>query len=324
MKRIIFALTVAALVVIGVTDTHTARADSHATLTGVVLLNNQVAPPGVDLIATNAANAAVCGSGVTGAGGVYQIALTNACGSDSSVSVALSAFPDEPPPPAFKLDGQSGVIGLVLEFPNFSDAALASLTAAAALRETTMVAEAATVEEAVETAIDAAVVVAAAAAEAVEAADADKPLLDEGAQTFVVLLAVVLTATALFAFMVLLGYRLAVKSLTRKPGVCVPELSFRRQVEALVLVSVIAAVIILGVANKIESDGMISILAAIVGFGIARAAAGEGPGSAPVVDPQSAADIAAAIAANAAATDDATANAAANAAAAAAAANDVS
>ena len=46
--------------------------------------------------------------------------------------------------------------------------------------------------------------------------------------------------------------------------------NLRKQTEALVLVAVITAIIILGVAGKIGSDGLVSVLAAIVGWGAAR------------------------------------------------------
>ena len=46
---------------------------------------------------------------------------------------------------------------------------------------------------------------------------------------------------------------------------------FARQIEALVLLMVIVALVILGVSQLIDEQGIVSILAAIAGYGVGRA-----------------------------------------------------
>ena len=59
--------------------------------------------------------------------------------------------------------------------------------------------------------------------------------------------------------------------------------SFQKPTEALVLIAVITAVIILGVTGKIGSDGLISVLAAIVGWTAARASGNGSTSAVPTV-----------------------------------------
>jgi hypothetical protein len=83
-----------------------------------------------------------------------------------------------------------------------------------------------------------------------------RPLLTEEKLT-VIVLTMIISSTLILA---LLMYRV-------KPGIDV-----RKQTEAMILVAVITAIIILGVTAKIGSDGLISVLAAILGWTAARAA----------------------------------------------------
>ena len=48
------------------------------------------------------------------------------------------------------------------------------------------------------------------------------------------------------------------------------EVSYRRQIEGMVLVMVIVAIIMLGVIDKIGDEGLVSVLAAIVGYTLGR------------------------------------------------------
>lgn len=52
--------------------------------------------------------------------------------------------------------------------------------------------------------------------------------------------------------------------------------SFREQVEALVLLGVVVAVIVLGVTEQIGDEGLVSVLTAIVGYTLGRAGATKG------------------------------------------------
>jgi hypothetical protein len=48
--------------------------------------------------------------------------------------------------------------------------------------------------------------------------------------------------------------------------------TYKRQVEGMVLIMVIVAIILLGITEKVSDQGLISVLAAIVGYAVARAA----------------------------------------------------
>ena len=55
------------------------------------------------------------------------------------------------------------------------------------------------------------------------------------------------------------------------------KVDYRSQIQGLILVLVLVAVIVLGIAEKIGDQGLVSILAAIAGYGVARAAGGSRP-----------------------------------------------
>jgi hypothetical protein len=80
------------------------------------------------------------------------------------------------------------------------------------------------------------------------------PLLDDESLEFILVAVIIASAIVLLALLL-------------KASV---DNNLRKQTEALVLVAVITAIIILGVAGKIGSDGLVSVLAAIVGWGAAR------------------------------------------------------
>ncbi len=55
--------------------------------------------------------------------------------------------------------------------------------------------------------------------------------------------------------------------------------AYRRQIEAMVLLGVVVAIIVLGVTGKIGDEGLVSVLAAIVGYTLGRAAGASTEGS---------------------------------------------
>lgn len=93
-----------------------------------------------------------------------------------------------------------------------------------------------------------------------------------GLDLFVVVVLTVVPATALLTLMVLKvgtknGQRASVDEsaeAARAAG------NFRSQIEGMILVMVVLAVILLGVTDKIGSDGLVSVLAAIVGYTVGR------------------------------------------------------
>jgi hypothetical protein len=85
------------------------------------------------------------------------------------------------------------------------------------------------------------------------------PLISQASLQWILILTVVVGAAVLLTLIV-------VSSRSSNPPA-----SFQMPTEALILLTVIIAVIILGVTGKIGSDGLISVLAAIVGWTAARA-----------------------------------------------------
>lgn len=65
---------------------------------------------------------------------------------------------------------------------------------------------------------------------------------------------------------------------------------YRREIEGMVLVMVVVAVILLGVTDKIGSDGLVSVLAAIVGYTLGRDASREQQSPLPVAKPKNSDD----------------------------------
>ena len=60
---------------------------------------------------------------------------------------------------------------------------------------------------------------------------------------------------------------------------------FRQQIEGLILVLVVVAVIVLGVTEKIGDQGLVSILAAIAGYAVGRSSSASGNGQQPAPQP---------------------------------------
>lgn len=98
------------------------------------------------------------------------------------------------------------------------------------------------------------------------------PLISQASLQWILILTVVVGATVLLTLIVVSG-----KSDD-------PAGRFQMPTEALILLTVIIAVIILGVTGKIGSDGLISVLAAIVGWTAARAGRSNEPPPPPVIN----------------------------------------
>jgi IPT/TIG domain len=94
-------------------------------------------------------------------------------------------------------------------------------------------------------------------------AEPSRPL--EGTDLYVVVAVVVGAPTILLGLMVWFGRHGG----RRTRGQAEAD-QYGRQIEGMVLIMVILAVILLGVTDKIGSDGLISVLAAIVGYAVGR------------------------------------------------------
>ena len=85
-----------------------------------------------------------------------------------------------------------------------------------------------------------------------------EPLLEKTTLTIILLTVIVVTAMVLMVLMF--------KAASGNADV-------KKQTEAMILVGVIIAIILLGVTGKVGSDGLVSVLAGIVGWTAARATA---------------------------------------------------
>jgi len=94
----------------------------------------------------------------------------------------------------------------------------------------------------------------------------DKSLID--GQALVLLLGLIVSS-AVFLLAIMVYGRLG----QQQPSM---EGLFRQQIEGLVLVLVVVAVIVLGVTEKIGDQGLVSILAAIAGYAVGRGTSGGG------------------------------------------------
>ncbi|MDO8145191.1 hypothetical protein [Isoptericola sp. 178] len=210
------------------------------TIVGLVTVNGEVPTTGVHVTVVAAADGAderTCGDFVTGEGATFELILPAECGPGATA--------------VFRVDtgSESGTVVEITEDPRLtatvdfqlSDAELEALgLQAEPSPELTVV-------------------------------PPSSPL--EGWDLFVVVALTVLPATALLTFMVMTVARknrqmasADSKEAERAAG------AFRSQIEGMILVMVVLAVILLGVTDKIGSDGLVSVLAAIVGYTVGRQA----------------------------------------------------
>lgn len=106
----------------------------------------------------------------------------------------------------------------------------------------------------------------------------DDPLIR--GQTLLILLLTVIVGGIL-----LLGLMVCARAWSRKPatgqGAVADqdkeyEGTYKRQIEGIILVMVVVAIILLGVTDKIGQEGLVSVLAAITGYAVGRAASETG------------------------------------------------
>jgi hypothetical protein len=212
--------------------------DDQLTLNGLVTLNGTVAPPGIHVTVERAGEVEIqCGDFVTGQDAAFELILARECGRGRVVDFVLDTG-----------DRSSTQVTIPsaepveVEFDQLSSTVLQALG----------------VEETVSTEPP----------PVIESPSA--PL--SGWDLYVVVFVVVLPAAILLLLMVMSeGRGLAKGGMSDKQ-----TFDFRPQIEGMVLVMVVLAVILLGVTDKIGSDGLISVLAAIVGYTVGRQITSEG------------------------------------------------
>lgn len=135
---VLLAVMAAALLVTPVTPAVTARttpsAASEQEVSGVLVLNEQLAPVDtVIALATNDGSIRECGTGTTEANGLFTISVDSACGEVEDLVARLSALPEQEPMPF--AEGTGGQ--RLLRFSGLDDDALATLGVQAAPAPTT-------------------------------------------------------------------------------------------------------------------------------------------------------------------------------------------
>lgn len=216
----------------------TANAQGSVTLSGTVTLNRQLAPADVDLLVRGAGTE--CGMARTLDGGRYQVALRPPCIRGTSVKFFL--------PPTGK-EAVGGVLLLAsvqesdVSFEGLSAEELVTIGAGAL----TSFGQDNPAEDLLETQSE------------IEKQQT-KPLIES---VFPLLALIISLCFALLGLMVL-KHKPASSEADEFSG-------YRRQVEATVLVLALVALVVLGLGEKIESEGLVSVLAAIVGYTAARA-----------------------------------------------------
>jgi hypothetical protein len=238
-----FVLT-AVLGVIG-WSSQIAIASQQAELRGTVTVNGETPPPGVEIVA-RLADGTECGRTRLEEGGAYRFALSGSCPAESSVQFFLAATGDQAATDVtVKGDVQTADIA-------FEDLPPESLQA---------------IGPGVPAAAEAAKQVVDEAAKQALADRIDRPLVTSD-NLFALVLVVVGAVAGLLALMV--GATLWSHLKDKSPG----EMGFSHQIQAMVLVMVVVAVIILGVTDKVDPEGLVAILGAIAGYGVGRAVGG--------------------------------------------------
>jgi len=251
---ILFPLAAAFLILAILGGSHTATAQAQATLAGTVTVNGEAAPADVGLVAV-LADGTECGDTVTKVGGTFTMSLTREC-AGKPVFFRLAVTEDQTTTPATI---EAGAQTVDIAFEGLSDESLQAIGAGPT-----------TVEEKAQEAVK----------EALEEEGAPVALIT-GDSLLVVVLFISVGGMALLGSMVFLKAVETCLRARRKAGggeeQTAPdkeaELTYRRQVEGMVLIMVIVALILLGLSEKISDEGVISVLAAVVGYTVGRAVA---------------------------------------------------
>lgn len=206
-------------------------------LTGIVTLNGEIAPAGVSITTRRTDDTSIlCGSTTTLAGGQFNLTIESQCQVDTTVEFLLAATNDQA---ITQVTVQEGTQSKNIAFEQMSLEALQAIGA---------------VEQVAE------------AVEEEASKQASAPLITGNSLAWL-LGAVVVGELLLLALMVMM---------TGSQADALRQDAFKRQVEAMVLLGVTVAIIMLGVAQKIGSEGLVSVLAAIVGYTVGRGVAGGG------------------------------------------------
>lgn len=209
-----------------------AQEEESADLSGIVTLNGEVAPDGVGLVFTGS-DGVECSRSTTVGDGAYQATLSDECDVGGELTVTIAAT-GTIAADAITYEGSGQVVNI--PFDDLSESALLELGVITA-----------GVEEVVQEQV---------------AEQVTKELTEQGQSALItgVTLVVVLVVAILGGFALLMIMVIRAREEKGKN----PD--FRFQIEGMVLVMVVLAVIILGVTEKIGQEGLVSVLAAIAGY----------------------------------------------------------
>ena len=255
-KLVLLPLVVAFLIVAILGSSHTATAQAQASLEGTVTVNGELAPADVGLVAV-LEDGTECGRALTGAGGTFTMSLAEECPARETVFFDLTAAEERA---TTEVVIEAGAQTVEIAFEGLSDESLRAIGAAPPV---------------------------------IEPPDPDRPLID-GAKLFWLVLAV--SIGGMFLLLCMVAAKLCQPHLPLLLSWCKKrvrgagenataddknepsaeerkdqELTYRRQIEGMVLILVIVAIIILGITEKISDQGLVSVLAAIVGYALGRA-----------------------------------------------------
>lgn len=266
-KLVLFPLVVAFLIVAILGSSHTATAQTQASLEGTVTVNGELALADVELVAV-LKDGTECGRATTETGGTYSMSLSRDCQVGKTLFFRPADTNDQATTTAVIEEGTQAV---AIVFEGLSVKSLLAMGVVAPLTE-----------------------------EPPEEKVAERPLID-GDKLFWLVLSISVGGMMLLAMMTqakipgaALGGRVVAKvfglggqTAAGDEGGEPPtggqqqkgsEPSFKHQIEGMVLILVIVAIIILGITEKIGDQGLVSVLAAIVGYAVGRATTEKAPG----------------------------------------------
>lgn len=294
-KLVLFPLVVTFLIVAILGGSHTVAAPAQATLEGTVTVNGDPAPADVGLVAA-LEDDTECGRALTGAGGTFTMSLITKC-VGKPVFFRLAATEDQATTSAVI---KAGAQTVDIAFEGLSDESLRAIGALPAIEVEA--------EQAVEKALEEAAEEVGAPVALITGTNLFWLVLAVSIGGMVLLLCMVGAKLCQPHLPLLLSWckkraRRDEKSATpdaqeqtaaddkNEPSAEerkaqeqtaaddkeereAQELTYRRQIEGMVLILVIVAIIILGITEKVSDEGLISVLAAIVGYCAGRATAG--------------------------------------------------
>jgi len=243
-KLILFPLVVAFLILAILGGSHTVAAPAQATLDGTVTVNGDPAPTDVGLVAV-LEDGTECGRALTGPGGTFDMSLAAEC-VGKTVLFRLAATEDQA---TTSVVIKAGTQTVDIAFEGLSTESLRAIGALPAIEVEA--------EQAVEKALE----------EAAEEGAPGLPLI-AGSNLFWLVLLLSLTGMALLGLMVYVGRATAAVGDEARQA---QARTYKRQVEGMILIMVIVAIILLGITEKVTDQGLVSVLAAIVGYAVARA-----------------------------------------------------